>query len=54
MIRKNSQTKPWEVSVSIRPKGMSPRSLKRINIKSEAKPKQVEKGISYPIKPKDN
>ena len=46
MIRRNSETKLWEVSVSIRPKGMSPRSLKRINIKSEAKAKQVERELA--------
>jgi len=45
MIRKNLNTNLWEVSVSIRPKGMSPRSLKRINSKSEAKAKQVEREL---------
>jgi hypothetical protein len=46
MIRKNLATNSWEVSVSIRPKGMSPRSLKRINIKSEVKARQVERELA--------
>jgi hypothetical protein len=46
MIRKNSITDLWEASVSIRPKGMNPRSLKRINIKSEVKAKQVERELA--------
>lgn len=46
MIKKNPVTNLWEVSVSRRPPGgMSPRSLKRINIKSEAKAKLIEREL---------